>query len=145
MNGNERTPPPFVQQRLICLALLLGMVSYATVVAVMLFQNGNQGIASEYIGWLDFVVPSVGAACAVLAVLAKRFLSASAAEQFGVARGNAMFRANFIPIAIAEAGCLFGLTAWLLNANAIPHLVTALVLLSISIWLMPMRDPDAQL
>ena len=145
MNSNERTPPSFAQQRLICLALLLGMVSYATVVAVMLVQNGNQGMASEYMGWLDIAVPSVGAVCAVLAWLAKRLLTAAAAQQFGVARGNATFRANFIPIAIAEAGCLFGLTAWLLNANAIPHLVTALVLLALAIGLMPMRDPDASL
>lgn len=145
MSTNERTPPPFAQQRLICLAMLLGMVSYATVVAVMLIQNGFQGMATEHIDWLDLAVPSVGLCCAVLAWVTKRSLSAAAATLFGAARGYAMFRANFIPIAIAEGGCLFGLTAWLLNANAIPHLVTALVLLSIAIWLMPMRDPDAQL
>lgn len=145
MNTNERTPPPFAQQRLICLALLLGMVSYATVVAVLLLQNGFQGMATEYIGWLDIVVPSVGLVCAILAWQSKRLLSAAAASLFGVARGNAMFRANFIPIVIAEAGCLFGLTGWLLNANAMPHLVTALVLISISIWFMPRRDPDAPL
>ena len=145
MNPNERTPPPFAQQRLICLALLLGMVSYATVVAVILMQNGFQGLATEYIDWLDLAVPGVGAACAVLAWLTKRSLSAAAATLFGTARGNAMFRANFIPIVIAEAGCLFGLTAWLLNANAMPHLVTALVLISLSILFVPMRDPDAPL
>ena len=145
MNTNERTPPPFAQQRLICLALLLGMVSYAMVVAVMLMQNGYQGMADEYIPWLDIAVPSVGGACAVLAWFLRRALSASAAQQFGVARGNAMFRANFAPIAIAEAGCLFALTAWLFNASAVPHLVTALVLLSLSIWFVPMRDPDARL
>jgi hypothetical protein len=142
MNTNERTPPPFAQQRLICFALLLGMVSYATVVAVMLLQNNFQGMATEYIGWLDIAVPATGLCCAVLAWTMKRHLSAAAASLFGVARGNARFRANFIPIAIAEGGCLFGFTAWLLNANW-PPLVTALVLLSISIWFMPMRDPDA--
>ena len=145
MNTNERTPPPFAQQRLICVALLLGMASYATVVAVILMQNGFQGLATEYIGWLDLAVPGVGLLCAVLAWLTRRFLSAAAAAQFGAARGHAMFRANFIPIAIAEAGCLFGLTGWLLNANAMPHLVTALVLISLAIWFLPMRDPDAPL
>ena len=145
MSTNERTPPPFAQQRLICLVLLLGMVSYATVVAVMLLQNDFEGLATEYIAWLDIVVPSVGLACVILAFLTRRLLSAAAESQFGFARGNAMFRANFIPIVIAEGGCLFSLTAWLLNATTLPHLVTALVLLSISIWFLPRRDPDAPL
>ena len=145
MSGNERTPPSFAQQRLICFALLLGMVSYATVAAVLLLQNGNQGLANEYIPWLDIVVPSVGTACALLAWVTRRSFSGAAAQLFGTDRRNARFRASFIPLAITEAGCLFGVTAWLLNANAMPHLVTALVMLMLSIWMMPMRDPDAQL
>ncbi|HEX6810875.1 MAG TPA: hypothetical protein VF384_04555 [Planctomycetota bacterium] len=143
MTTNERTPPTFAQQRVISLGLLLGMLSYGMVVAVMLIQNGNQGMATEHIEWLDIAVPATGVACAVLAVLIRRAVSASAAPLFGAARSNAMFRATLVPMAIVEGGCLFSLTAWLLNANMLPHLATALVLLTLSISFMPFRDPDA--
>jgi hypothetical protein len=40
-----------------------------------------------------------------------------------------------------EAGCLMSLTAWLLNGNPVPGLVVAMVLLSLAILIVPMRDP----
>ena len=144
MNPNDRPPPPFAQQRLICLALLLGMVSYAMVVAVMVVQTGNKGMAAEYIFWLDIALPSAGVVCAAVAVSTRRMLSATAEPLFGTARGNALFRAILVPLAVTEGGCLFGVTAWLFNASVAP-LVTTVLLLSLSIWLMPFRDPDARI
>jgi hypothetical protein len=40
-----------------------------------------------------------------------------------------------------EGGCLLGVVAWMLNGNAVPNLVVTLVLMSIAIALIPLRDP----
>ena len=47
------------------------------------------------------------------------------------------------PLAILEAGCLFAITAWMLNGQAVPALAVACVLLSIAIAMIPLQDPDA--
>ncbi len=58
-------------------------------------------------------------------------------------RSQAQFVATLIPLAILEGACLLGITAWLLNGNAVPNLVAALVLLSIAIAMVPFSAPHA--
>ena len=140
---DSRPPLPFAHQRLVFLGLVLGMVMYAVTVAVILQIGEGRGLASEPIRALDTVVVAVAAAAAAGAVVLRSLLRRAAEQTTGAARSHAYFRAALVPVALLEGGVLFGLTAWLLNGNAVPNLVAALVLLSLAIAIVPLADPDA--
>jgi hypothetical protein len=79
----------------------------------------------------------------VAALVLRSILRRGAESQQGSARAAARFRATLLPMALLEGGCLFGLVVWMLSGRAVPGLVTALVLLSAMIALVPLQDPDA--
>jgi hypothetical protein len=133
---------PFAAQRIVYFALLMSMVVYSIVPAVVLQQNGGKGLAETPLASLDTTAIALGALLAVAAVVVRSKLHAKAAQQRGAQRTNALFRATLVPLAMLEAGCLMSLTAWLLNGNPVPGLVVAMVLLSLAILIVPMRDPD---
>lgn len=139
----EPPPLPFFQQRLVFFALLFGMTMYAIVVGVMLQTNGGKGLAETPIPMLDTVVMATGSALAIAAFVVRSMLHGTAERTTGTAKSHARFRATLVPLAMLEGGCLFGLTVWMLNGNAVPGLVVALVLLSLAIASVPFTDPDA--
>ncbi|MBL9078216.1 MAG: hypothetical protein JNL08_11970 [Planctomycetes bacterium] len=135
--------PTFAQQRLVCIALLLGITFYAVVVGVVL-QSTGKGLAAAPLPELDTVAIALGAAMAIGAVTARGVLRRLAERAEPEARAAARFRAVLVPIAMLEGGCLFGITVWMLNGNPVPGLAVAMVLLAIAIVLVPFTDPDAR-
>jgi hypothetical protein len=143
--GFEQGPAgsSFAQQRLIGLALVLGMVLYIVAVAVMQQVGDGKLPAVGPIAILDTLVPIVGAAVAVGAFLLRRSLRGRAETKTGLMRSAARLQALLVPLALLEAGCLLATTAWWLNGAPVPHLATALVLLALAIAIVPLQDPDA--
>jgi hypothetical protein len=139
MNG----APTFAQQRLIAVALLLGMTFFAVVVAVVLQTNSGKGLAAEPIEVLDTVVLVVGASMAVTAFVLRSLLTAAAERAAPDQRPLQRFRAVLVPLATIEGACLFALTVWMLNGKTVPTLVVAMVLLALAIVMVPFHDPDA--
>ncbi|MBL8728344.1 MAG: hypothetical protein JNM25_07940 [Planctomycetes bacterium] len=135
--------PTFAQQRLIAVALLLGMTFYAVVVAIVLQSNGGRGLAVEPIAVLDTVVLVVGASMAVTAFVLRSLLNAAADRAAPELRPLQRFRAVLVPLAAIEGACLFALTVWMLNGRTVPTLAVAMVLLALAIVIVPFSDPDA--
>lgn len=136
-------PPPFAAQRMIFIALLLGMSMYAVVVAVLLAQQDWVGIGEEPIEVLQTVVVAFGAVTAITAPMIRgvmmRRVEAAAEEQ----RPGLRFQARLVPVAILEGGVLLALTAWMLNGGLLPYVAVAGVLFAIAVVLVPFTDPDA--
>lgn len=144
LSGMHQPPGglPFAHQRLVFLALLLGMVMFIVVIAV-LQQVGDMKPPGNPITELDTIVPVFAATIATGALLLRSVLRQKAEAMAGPERQAARFRATLVPLAMVEGGCLFAATAWWLNGKVVPHLVTALVLLAIAIAIVPFQDPDA--
>lgn len=139
---NSRQPvPPFAAQRIICIALLLGMFCYAVVVAVLLQQQGWQGISEAPIEILDTVVMAAGSAILVTAIVVRSALRGRAAAAPAATRALLTFQATLIPVAILEGGTLLAITVWMLNGNAIPHVIVAAVLFAVAVVFVPFTDP----
>jgi hypothetical protein len=134
--------PPFAVQRLVYLALLLGVAVYAIAVAGAIQTNDGKGLGTEPIEALDIASVAVGATLGIAALFLRGQLRRAADATAAEARAAARFRATLVPLAMLEGGCLLGITTWLLNGNAVPSLVVALVLLSAMILIVPLADPD---
>jgi len=134
--------PTFAQQRLVAIALLLGMTFYAVAVAVVLQTNDGKGMAGEPIAVLDTIVMVVGASMAVAAFTMRSMLDRAAQRAAPADRAGHRFRTMLVPLAMLEGACLFALTVWMLNGSTVPSLVTAMVLLALAIVMVPLRDPD---
>lgn len=139
MNG----APTFAQQRLVCVALLLGMTFYAVVAGIVLSQNEGRGLAHTPIEILETVVVIVGASLAIAAFAVRAALQRAAERADPDERAVRRFHASLVPLALLEGGCLFGITVWLLNGRPVPSLVVAMVLLALAIVVVPFSDPDA--
>lgn len=137
-----QTTPPFATQRVVFFALLMGVLGFAAVVAVVIDQNGGNGLAATPSEGMETAAIVVGAGLAMASLLVRRRLQANAAQHAGEARAAARFRATLVPLAMLEGGSLLGLTTWLQNGRAVPGLVVALVLLSLAITIVPFTDPD---
>lgn len=137
-----RDAPPFAQQLLVLLALVLGMTMYIIAVAVVLHANDGKPLAEAPNPLLDTVCVATGGGLALTAMLLRTILRARAAKLTGGERASLWFKSNLAAIALLEGGSLFGSTTWLLNGNAVPGLVVALVLLSLAIAIVPFTDPD---
>jgi hypothetical protein len=133
----------FATQRLVCIALLLGMTTFAIVVAVVLQQNEGRGLADHRLPELDDAVVFVGIGAGLVALAVRSLLFKLAARSDPEQRGMARFRATLVSLALLEGGCLFGLCVWMLNGNAVPGLAAALALLSLAVLVVPFTDPDA--
>ena len=140
MNGNVDIP--FAGQRMICVALVLGMAMYAVVVGVILKLNDGVGMTEEPIEVLDTIALIVGIAVAVLAVFARILIAKKAATADKGQRATPRFLSLVVPLVLLEGGCLLAITVWMLNGNAVPALAVACVLLSIAIAMIPLQDPD---
>lgn len=138
----DRPSIPFAAQRLVFFALMFGMVAY-TVAAAVLLQQSGKGLAEEPLPVLEDVALFAGLAFAAGAMFLRRRLHGAAERHGGAARSAARFRATLIPLAILEGGSLLGTTTWLLTGRPVPGLVVAMVLLSLAILIVPLRDPDA--
>jgi hypothetical protein len=136
--------PTFAQQRLILMALLVGMAIYTIAIAVVLLTNDGKGLSPEFFADRDWIVPVLAASMATGAMVLRGSLQRGADALTGDARSAARFRATLIPVALLEGGCLIGLSAWLITGRSVPHLVTALVLLAIAIAIVPFSDSDRQ-
>lgn len=140
MNGNVGIP--FAGQRMICMALVLGMAMYAVVVGLILKLNDGVGMIEEPIEVLDTIALVVGIAVAVLAVFARILLAKKAATGDKDQRATPRFLSLVVPLVLLEGGCLLAITVWMLNGNAVPALAVACVLLSIAIAMIPLQDRD---
>lgn len=134
---------PFATQRLVFFALVLGMTMATIAFAVVLQTSDGKGMADPPIAAFDTLGPVIAATMTIGALTLRKVLQRAAEATTGAARSQARFRATLIPLAMLEGGCLISLTAWLLNGNANPHLVAAMVLLAIAIAIVPFSDPDA--
>ena len=135
-------PPPFAMQRVVFVALLLGQSLFAVVVGVLLQTRGGRGLAEPPLPLLDTVVLVTGISLTSASLVLRRILSRVATSLDGDARAHARFRATLIPLAMLEGGSLFGITAWLLNGNAVPPLAVAIAMLAIAVVMVPFTDPD---
>lgn len=135
--------PPFAAQRLICIALLLGMLLYGVVVAVLLAQQEWRGIAEQPIDVLDMITPVAGGALLVAATVARMTLRNRAEAAPAEVRPGLMFQSTLVSVAMLEAGVLLAITAWMLNGNPMPHVIVAAVLFAVTIVFVPFSDPDA--
>lgn len=134
---------PFAGQKMICMALLVGIALYAILAGVILKSNAGIGILDEPIESLDTAAVVVGIA-QTLAAVTLRFLFNKKADAADLAdRTTPRLLSRLVPIFILQTACLFAITVWLLNGKAVPALAVACILLSISIALMPLQDPDA--
>jgi hypothetical protein len=134
-------PPPFATQRILFFALFLGVTMFAIAAGILIQTRDGKGLADPPIVVLDDVVIIVGAFTLVGAFAMRALMHRRAARLDGQARGGAKFMATLLPLAMLEGGCLLGVVAWMLNGNAVPNLVVTLVLMSIAIALIPLRDP----
>jgi hypothetical protein len=134
---------PFAGQRMISMALVLGMAMYAIAVGVILKVNDGVGVSEEPIEVLDTIATIFGIVAAVLAVFIRILITKKAAATDKDQRAKPRLLALFIPLGFLEAGCVLAITAWMLNGNAVPSLAVACVLLSIAIAMIPLQDPDA--
>jgi hypothetical protein len=137
-----KTSIPFAGQRIVCVALVFGMLMYAIVAGVMLQMNEGNGIAEAPIEELNLIAMILGAALGAGAIAARLTLNKRAEAVAKEDRGNLRLLSRLVPIAIIEAGCLFAITAWMLNGQAVPALAVACILLSIAIAMIPLHDPD---
>lgn len=133
---------PFAGQRIVCVALVFGMLMYAIVAGVMLQMNEGKGIAETPIEELNLIAMILGAALGAGAIAVRLMLNKRAEAVAKEDRGNLRLLSRLVPIAIIEAGCLFAITAWMLNGQAVPALAVACILLSIAIAMIPLHDPD---
>jgi hypothetical protein len=136
------TAPPFAIQRIVCFALLLGMVAFAVVVALVLQSNEGRGLAETRIEVLDTMAIAVGVASATGALVLRTILNGKAAAAPPAERASARFVATLVPLATLEGGCMLALTAWLLNGTMFPNLAVAGLLLTVAIVVVPFRNPD---
>lgn len=134
--------PSFAQQRLVCVMLLVGMSLYTIAVAIVLQTNEGKGLASTPITALDDAVMFVGLGLAIAAFVIRPRLQQAAAKAAPAEQGRLRFAAMLVPLAMLEGGCLFGITTWLLNGNAVPGLAVGLVLFALAIVMVPFSDPD---
>lgn len=140
---NAQTAPPFGAQRIVFLALVLGMTMFAIVVAIVLQQNDGKGLVEPPIEVLDTLVVIVGGAMTAGALAFRTLLGRRADRLTGDARAMTGFASRLVPIAMLEGGCMFALTVWLLNGETVPDLAIALVLMAVAIAIVPLQDPDA--
>jgi hypothetical protein len=134
---------PFAQQRLVLVALLLGMTMYAIAAGIVLQTNDGKGIGGDAVPpFLETIVLVAGVALAAASFQLRSVLTRRAAAAEAEARSAMRFQSRLIPIAMLEGGCLFAITVWLLTGNTVPSLVVALVLLSLAIAQVPFQDPD---
>ena len=142
MNGKASIP--FAGQKMIYMALVVGIAMYAIVAGLILKSNDGVGIMEEPIQMLDTASSLVGIALALAAIAARIIFNkrASAAELSG--RSMQRLLSLLVPIFLLEAACCFAITVWLFNGKAIPSLAVACILLSIAIAMMPLQDPDAE-
>lgn len=140
MNGKASIP--FAGQKMIYMALVVGIAMYAIVAGLILKSNDGIGLMEEPIQMLDTASPIVGIALALAAIAARILFNkrADAAELGG--RSMQRMLSRLVPIFLLESACLFAITAWLLNGKAMPSLAVACILLSIAIAMMPLQDPD---
>ena len=135
---------PFAMQRVVCFALLLGMVTFTIAVAVFLQSNDGVGLLSPPMQELHVPVVVTGIATALVALLLRAMLGKRVAAASEQQRSAARFVATLVPLALIEGACLFAQVVWLLNGAPVPNLVTVLGLLSVAISIVPMQDPDRQ-
>ncbi len=141
MNGQVSIP--FAGQKMIYMALVVGIAMYAIVAGLILKSNDGIGIIEEPIQMLDTASSLVGITLALAAIAVRIIFNkrANAAELSG--RNMQRMLSRLVPIFLLEAACCFAITVWLLNGKAIPSLAVACILLSIAIAMMPLQDPDA--
>lgn len=140
---HERPPLPFAQQRIVFLAILASVAMFVVAAAVVLQTSDGKGLGGEPIPMLDTVALVVGGAVALAAFALRPALQRAAEAATGAGRSHARFRATLIPLALLEGGCLLGIVTWMLNGNAVPGLVVALVLFAAAVAIVPFTDPDA--
>jgi hypothetical protein len=140
---DERPPLPFAQQRIVFLAILSSVAMFVVAAAVVLQTGDGKGLGGDPIPMLDTVALAAGAAVALAAFALRPALQRAAEAATGAARSHARFRATLIPLALLEGGCLLGIVTWMLNGNAVPGLVVALVLFAAAVAIVPFTDSDA--
>jgi len=134
--------PPFATQRLIHVGLLVGIATYAVIVAVVLQGQDGKGMAEPPVEGLDAATIAVGAAATIAALLVRSLLRGRAEAATGARRDALHFHSTLAAVAILEGGCLFALTMWMLNGRAVPPLVVACVLFALAIVVVPFTPPN---
>lgn len=132
----------FAQQRLIAFALLFGVGAYTLVAAFVLQQNDGKGLQPELPAELADVALLLGPAMLVTGLVLRTVMNRRAEALPVDERAPLRFQAMLLPMAVLEAGALFGITIWMLCGKAVPSLATALVLFAAMIAIVPLRDPD---
>lgn len=139
----EQPSPPFAVQRLLFVALLLGMVAPAIVFAAVLASNDWRGLGDPPVPELGWAATLFGIAIAPIALLLRGRKLAAAEAAPPERQGMLRFQARLLPIAMLEGAVLLNLVAWLLNGTVLPTVPVAVVLSGLAVVLTPFSDPDA--
>ena len=134
--------PPFAQQRLVAIALILAMALMAGGVGLLLTPGKdlvNVVGESPYLTTTSWTVSVL----ALLAAVATRLFARSRAENAkGEDRAKFFYMSSLLPIVILEAGFTLSLFTWVLTDEAVPGLVLACLQFAIALACVPLTDPN---
>ena len=135
--------PTFAIQRIIFFVLLMGMTMFLIITAVILQMKDGKGLAEEPLEPLNIASMVIAGSMISMAFVTRGSIGKRAELASGDERNRLRFVSRLVPVVMLEGGCLFGTLTWLLNGQAVPALVAALVCLAIAIAIVPFTDPEA--
>ena len=137
----QQQPPPFAVQRILCLALVIGMSIYMVMAAVVL-QSQEHTILEEPLAGFDIITLIVGGSALLVSLTGRMVLTQRANRTPPERRAMLRFAARLFPIAVLEFGGLLAITGWLLHGTTWPYLGVAGTLLAVAVALVPFTDVD---
>ena len=134
--------PPFAQQRLVAIALILAMALMGGVPALVL--EPGKVLVNEAAEWpyLKMVSWIFCALTLVAAIAARMFAHSRAQDAKGEERAKYFYMSSLLPIVILEAGFMFGFFTWIVTGEALPGLVFACLQFAIALACVPFTDPN---
>ena len=137
-SGRQRSAPTIAALRLTCVALLIGPVMFAAVIAFMHYGTGAEPDGASELRFLGIVA---GASIAVLAPIAF-VIRSQIWQRVSGAGGEAAQRTTYasgvlVFMSLLEMCVLLNLVAWLVTAEFIPAVPVAVVALALSAASLP--------
>jgi hypothetical protein len=134
-------PPTLAEQRLVCIALVLGMPIYATVAGIVLLRNGDQPLLTDALTALDVGAWWAGLVIAIGAFLIRRLLAKRANRVDAQARPRAVWLSRVVPLTVLHSGSILLLSHWMITGMFAPGLLLACGLFLLAIGFIPRKQP----
>ena len=133
--------PPFAQQRLVCIALIIAMAVMAAVFALVL-EPGQllvEPLASQTLVTINWVA---GVVALLAAVTVRIFFRSRAEAAKAEDRAKWYYLSSIVPIAILEGGFMLGMVSWVLTGETLPALAFASLQFVFALSFVPLTDPN---